>query len=144
MVVGRAVVAPATAQSPQAGVAGAFDGLSTSPSGGRWIIPGPGSSAQVPVANVTPESMAFMNTSSATEHFSASVVTSTTQTVLVTGALAPGATAQVSGNALAPVGLNPVLVRSSGTMAVSADLGPTGMVGVVTMPGIPVSADIGL
>ena len=68
----------------------------------------------------------------------------TKNTVLVTGALAPGATAQVSGNALAPVGLNPVLVHSTGTMAVSEDVGPTGMVGVVTMPGIPLSADIGL
>ncbi len=144
VVVGRAVAAPDTAQSPQAGVAGAIDGLSTFSSSGGWIIPGPGSSAQVPVSNVTPESMAFMNTSNATEHFSASVVTATKHTVLVTGALAPGATAQVGGSALAPVGLNPVLVRSTGTMAVSDDVGPTGMVGVVTMPGLPLSADIGL
>jgi hypothetical protein len=93
---------------------------------------------------VSAESMAFMNTSSTTERFNASVVTATDHTVLVTGALAPGATAQVSGNALAPVGLNPVLVRSTGTMAVSDDVGPTGMVGVVTMPGIPLSAAIGL
>jgi hypothetical protein len=143
VVVGRAVAAPATAQSPQAGLASAVDGHSTSSSSGAWIVPAPGNSVQVPVANVTAESMAFMNTSSATERFSASVVTATADTVLVTGALAPGATAQVSGSALAPVGLNPVLVRSTGTMAVSDDVGPTGMVGVVTMPGIPLSAAIG-
>ncbi len=144
VVVGRVVAAPATAQSPQAGLASAVDGLSTSSTSGAWIIPAPGSSVQVPVGNVSAESMAFMNTSSTTERFSASVVTASDHTVLVTGALAPGATAQVSGNALAPVGLNPVLVRSTGTMAVSNDVGPTGMVGVVTMPGIPLSAAIGL
>ncbi len=144
VVVGRAVAAASTAQSPQAGLAGAVDGLSTASTGGAWIIPGPGTSAQLPVSNVAPQSLAFMNTSDGTEHFSASVLGATTNTVLVAGALAPGATAELSGNALSQVGLHPVLVRSSGTMAVSGDLGPSGMVGVVTMPGLPLSADIGL
>jgi len=35
-------------------------------------------------------------------------------------------------------------VRASGPMAVSEDVGPTGGFGVVTMPGIPLAAAIGL
>jgi hypothetical protein len=86
----------------------------------------------------------LVNTSDATEHFSATAVSGSKNTVLVTGSLAPGTTSEVTGSALAAVGLNPVLVHSTGTMAISEDVGPSGMVGVVTMPGIPLSANIGL
>ncbi len=93
VVVSRAVAAPATAQSPQAGIAGAFEGLSTASSSGEWIVPAPGNSTQTPVSNVAAQGLALMNTSGATEHFSATAVSATKNTVLVTGSLAPGATA---------------------------------------------------
>jgi len=38
--------------------------------------------------------------------------------------------------ALGGAGLDPVLVRTNGPTAVSEDVGPTGSVGVVTMPGV--------
>jgi Family of unknown function (DUF5719) len=144
VVVSRVVAAPATAQTPQAGIAGAFEGLSTTSSSDEWIVPAPGTTTQTPVSGAAPQGLALMNTSGTTEHFTATAVSATKNTVLVTGSLAPGATAQLSGTALVPVGLNPVLVHSTGTMAISEDVGPTGMVGAVTMPGIPLSADIGL
>jgi hypothetical protein len=144
VVVSRAVAAPATAQTPQAGIAGAVEGLSTTSSNDEWIVPAPATTAQMPVSNVAPQGLALVNTSDATEHFSATAVSGSKNTVLVTGSLAPGATSEVTGSALAPVSLNPVLVHSTGTMAISEDVGPSGMVGVVTMPGIPLSADIGL
>jgi len=40
--------------------------------------------------------------------------------------------------------LEPILVRASGPMAVSEDVGPSGGVGVVSMPGIPLAAPIGV
>jgi hypothetical protein len=55
-----------------------------------------------------------------------------------------GATVELSGNSAAAIGLHPVLVQSSGTMGVSEDVGPTGMVGVVTMPGLPLAVPIPL
>ena len=53
VVVSRAVAAPSTAPAPQAGMAAAFDGLSTASSRGEWIIPAPGNTTQVPVGDVT-------------------------------------------------------------------------------------------
>ena len=57
--------------------------------------------------------------------------------------LAAGGMEIVSGPPLAAVGFDPVLVRSSGSLAVSEDLGPTAGLGVVSMPGIPLAAAIG-
>ena len=34
-------------------------------------------------------------------------------------------------------GLNPLLVRSTGSLAISEDVGPSGTYGVVSMPGLP-------
>ena len=39
---------------------------------------------------------------------------------------------------------NPIVVHASGPMAVSEDVGPSGGVGVVSMPGIPLAAAIGV
>ncbi len=50
----------------------------------------------------------------------------------------------VSGSALTGAGLDPIVVRAGGPMAVSEDVGPSGMVGVITMPGLPLAAAIGL
>jgi hypothetical protein len=53
------------------------------------------------------------------------------------------ATLLVSGSALAAAGLDQIIVRASGPMAVSEDAAPSGAVGVVTIPGLPLSALIG-
>ncbi len=144
VVVARAVRAPTTSPSPQAGMATASDGLATTSATGRWVIAPPGTSTKLPVAGARTENLAFMNTSATTEHFSVHVAGGTKDTVLVVGSLRPGATAQLSGSAVASVGVDPVFVQSSGPMAVSADMGPSGMVGVVTMPGIPLAAPVGI
>jgi hypothetical protein len=47
----------------------------------------------------------------------------------------------LSGSVLAGAGLNPLLVRASGSVAISENIGPSGAYGVVTMPGIPL--DVG-
>jgi hypothetical protein len=143
VVVSRSVTAPSSATAPQAGMAAAIDGLSSSSPSDEWIIPAPGTAGHEPVGNVTSQNMAFFNPSGSIEHFRAVVVNGSTDKVLVAGALAPGATAELNASSLASVGLHPVLVSSSGPMAMSDDVGPTGMVGVVTMPGIPLAAAIG-
>jgi hypothetical protein len=45
---------------------------------------------------------------------------------------------------LAVAGLNPIIVRASGPLAVSEDAGPSAGFGVVSMPGIPLAAAIGV
>ena len=63
---------------------------------------------------------------------------------MATGSLAAGTVVVVNGSALTAAGLEPILVRASGPVAVSEDAGPSGGVGVVSMPGIPLAAPIGL
>ncbi len=63
--------------------------------------------------------------------------------VVATGTLAAGSVEIVSGSPLAAAGLDPILVRASGPMAVSEDAGPSAGFGVVSMPGIPLAAAIG-
>jgi hypothetical protein len=58
---------------------------------------------------------------------------------LARGDLAPSASFSFDPPALGGAGLDPVLVRTSGSTAVSEDVGPTGSDGVVTMPGVPLS-----
>jgi hypothetical protein len=49
----------------------------------------------------------------------------------------------LSGPPLTAAGLNPLLVSSSGSVAISEDVAPSGAYGVVTMPGIPLAANVG-
>ncbi len=144
VVVGRTVVLSASAPAAQGGVALAVDGLSEAPSGGAWIVPPPGSSARPAVSGASPNSLALTNTSSAAVHYTAEAVSPSGRTVLAAGAIAPGATVLISGTSLSHAAFEPLVVRAAGTMAVSEDVGPSGGIGVVTMPGIPLAAAIGL
>jgi Family of unknown function (DUF5719) len=144
VVVGRTVVLSASAPAAQGGVALAVDGLSEAPSGGAWIVPPPGSMATPAVTGASPNSLALTNTSSSAVHYTAEAVSSSSRTMLAAGAIAPGATVVVSGSSLSHTAFEPLVVRATGTMAVSEDVGPSGGVGVVTMPGIPLAAAIGL
>jgi hypothetical protein len=144
VVVGRAVAAPQSPQSPQSGLTQAIDVLNIEAPAGEWVVPPPGTAADPAISGVALDYLALANESGAREHFSAYAVAPSGSILLSTGVLVPGGTAIVSGSALAPAGANQILVRASGPMGVSEDLGPTGSIGVVTMPGLPLAARIGL
>lgn len=144
VVVGRNLVLSASAPAAQAGVALGVDGLSQVPSGRAWLVPPPGTSATPAIENAHPNSLALTNTSDAEERYSAEAVTGTGHIVLATGSIAPGGTVLVPENRLSPLAFDPISVRAAGTMAVSEDVAPSGGLGVVTMPGIPLAAAIGL
>ena len=143
VVVGRTVNIPGSTVSPQDGMAVAVDGLSTTPPSGEWVVPPPGTAAEPAVSGVAPAYLALLNTSGGPESYRAFSSTPSGVHVLATGTLAAGSVEIVSGAPLAAAGLHPVLVHSSGPMAVSEDLGPSAGVGVVSMPGIPLAAAIG-
>jgi hypothetical protein len=144
VVVGRTVVLPASAASPQAGLAMAVDALSTASPTGEWVVPPPGTSASPAVSGAAPSQLALMNTSSGGEHYSAYAVTSAGDHPIATGTLATSSAVLVPSSVLTAGALDPIMVRASGPMAISEDAGPSGGVGVVTMPGIPLAARIGL
>ncbi len=144
VVVGRTVVLPASSSAPQAGMALAVDGLSTASPTGAWLVPGPGTAASPAVDGVSLNSLALTNTSGATVRYTVDDVTPSGDRSIGAGTLPAGATGSFSSAALRGAGYDPIVVRASGPMAVSEDLGPSGGVGVVTMPGIPLAAAIGL
>ncbi len=143
VVVGRTVVLSAAAPVAQGGVALAVDGLSQAPSGDTWIVPPPGTAAEPAVTGAAPDSLALTNTSTSVLHYSAEAVSPSGRTLLAAGAIAPGATMLVSGNSLSHTAFDPLVVHAAGTVAVSEDVGPSGGVGVVTMPGVPLAAAVG-
>jgi hypothetical protein len=89
-------------------------------------------------------SLALTNTSGATESYSVDNVNPSGDVSIGSGTLPAGATQSFSGTPLWGAAYDPFIVHASGTMAVSEDLGPSGGTGVVTMPGIPLAAAIGL
>jgi Family of unknown function (DUF5719) len=141
VVAGRTVDFPGSA--PQAGLALAVDGAAQTSPAGEWVVPPPGTPANPATSGVAPNSLALTNTSGAAERFSASAVSSSGPKALASGTLAPGTSALVSSDILAPLAFDQIVVRASGPMAVSEDVGPTGGLGVVTMPGLPLAAPIG-
>jgi hypothetical protein len=142
--VSRTVNVPASAPSPQAGMALAVDGLSSQSATREWVVPPPGTSANPAVSGATPHYLALLNTSGSTETYDAFAATASGNQVIGTGMLAAGTSALLYGSALSAVGLDPIMVRSSGPMAVSEDLDPSGGVGMVSMPGLPLAAPIGV
>jgi hypothetical protein len=143
VVVSRTVSLAGTATPPpQAGVAVAVGGLSTDSPSGEWVVPPPGTSASPAVSGAAPAYLALLNTSTAAETYSAAATTATGSKVVATGTVAPGTAVLVSGSPLTAAGLNPIVVRASGPMAVSEDVGPSAGVGIVSMPGIPLAAAI--
>ncbi len=143
VVVSRTVNIAGSSVSPQEGMAVAVDALSTVSPSSEWVVPPPGTAANSAVSGAAPASLALLNTSAGPETYRAFASLSSGAHVVATGTLAPGSVQIVSGSPLAAAGLNPILVRATGTMAVSEDLGPSAGVGVVSMPGIPLAAAIG-
>ncbi|HEX4127561.1 MAG TPA: DUF5719 family protein [Acidimicrobiales bacterium] len=144
VVVSRTVSLPATATPPPlAGVVVAVDGLSAGTPTHQWVVPPPGSAGTPAVSGAAPASLALFNTSTGSERYTAASISAAGSKVIATGTLAPRTAMVVSGAPLAAAGLDPIVVRASGTMAVSEDAAPTAGLGIVSMPGIPLAAAIG-
>ncbi|MGD0748391.1 MAG: DUF5719 family protein [Acidimicrobiales bacterium] len=144
VVVGRTASMPGSSPAPQAGMAMAVDAASIASPTDEWLVPPPGTSASPAVTGVVLNSLALTNTSGAAESYTVYAVTSSGERAISTATVPGGTTGSVSGAPLQNVGFDPIVVRSSGPMAVSEDAGPSGGIGVVTMPGIPLAAAIGL
>jgi hypothetical protein len=143
VVVSRAVVAPASAAAPQAGVAVAVDGLTSSTPASEWIVPPPGTPARPAVSGVAHGALAILNVGDGGETFHAYTIGPAARHLVASGSLAPGGSAVVTGSTLADTGFDLIVVRADGPMAVSEDFTPSGGVGVVGMPGIALAAPLG-
>jgi hypothetical protein len=143
VVVGRTVLASGSAASPQAGIAPGVAGSSMTSPTREWVFPPPGTSANPAVGGAAPQSLGLSNTSGAPETYRVFGVTTTQQSLLASGTLAPGYFAMVPASALSAAGFDPIVVRADRSLAVSEDLAPSGALGVVTMPGLPLAAAIG-
>ena len=144
VVVGRTASTPGSSTAPQSGMAMAVSGVSTASPTGEWLVPPPGTSASPAVSGVVPNAVAMTNMSGAPESYTVYAVTSSGDRAISAATVPGGTTGSVSGAPLQNAGFDPIVVRSSGPMAVSEDVGPSGGIGVVTMPGIPLAAAIGL
>jgi hypothetical protein len=144
VVVGRTVQAPGSAASPQAGLAPGIAGSSMTSPTGEWVVPPPGTSANPAVGGAAPNSLALSNTSGAPATYHVDAATTTGQRLLASGTLAPGFFSLVPASALSAAGFDPIVVRADRSLAVSEDLVPSGALGVVTMPGLPLAAAIGV
>ena len=142
VVVGRTVVLPSVDSAPQAGMALAVDGLSARSPTGTWVVPPPGTSANPAVQGAAPASLALTNTSGTAESYEVFALSTSGHRPIAAGTLSAGTTAAILGGSLMAAGLDPIIVRADGPMAVSEDVGPSGGVGVVTMPGLPLAAGI--
>ena len=144
VVVSRTVNLPSAATPPpQSGMVVGVGGLSADSPSGEWVVPPPGTSASPAVSGAAPAYLALFNPSTTAESYSVAASTATGSKVVATGTVAPGTTVLVSGSPLTAAGLNPIVVRATGSLAVSEDVGPSAGIGIVSMPGIPVAAAIG-
>jgi Family of unknown function (DUF5719) len=144
VVVGRTVVVAPSSTGPQAGMAAAVGAWSSGSAVLQWVVPPPGNAATPAVPGAAPTYLALHNVTGTPEHYSAQLVSPSGTKGLAIGVLRPNETVVVPGLSAANGGLEQVLVRSDGPAAVSEDLQPSGGVGVVSMPGLPLAAPIGL
>jgi hypothetical protein len=143
VVVGRSFAAPSTAPAPQEGLSNAVDVLTAATRTHSWVVPSPGLTATPVVPGAFPAHLALTNLSAHAETYVIEVVEASGLKAIAKGSLAPGASYSLDPPALGGAGLDPVLVRTNGSTAVSEDVGPTGGYGVVTMPGIALSRATG-
>jgi hypothetical protein len=144
VVVNRTVQAPGSAASPQAGLAPGVAGFSMTSPTGEWVVAPPGTAAKPAVGGATRNSLALSNTSGAPVTYRVFAVTTSRQRLLASGTLAPGLFSLVPAADLTAAGFDPIVVRADGSLGVSEDLTPSGALGVVTMPGIPLAGAIGV
>jgi hypothetical protein len=94
------------------------------------------------VSGAAPEYLALFNASASSETYSATATTASGNKVVAAGTLQAGTEVVVPASTLAVAGLDPIVVRASGPLAVSEDVGPSAGIGMVSMPGIPLAAAI--
>ena len=140
VVVSRTVTLPGAASAPQSGMAMAVDRRSTVSPAGMWVVPPPGTSANPAVGGAGAAYVGLVNTATSAAHYDAFVVTSSGTRQIATGTL----------RARSPFRLRALQCRAQrrhrarrGTVAVSESANPSGGIGVVTMPGLPMAAAIG-
>jgi uncharacterized protein DUF5719 len=142
VVVGRSVGAPSSAQAPQASVAIGVGELSTMAPHHLWVVPSPGSTAMPAMTGVLPAHLALSNSTRIPERYVIYVMTPSGTRMVASGTLGPAAFIALGDSVLFAAGLNPLLISGSGPLAISEDVGPTGTLGVVTMPGIPLAGNL--
>jgi len=131
VIVGRSIVAPRGAASPQAGLTGG-----TTVAAPSWLVVGPGRPGNPLVPGATIQTMAIANPGSSSVEV--------TVTPLAGGR--PVAMVTVAGNGLVVLGaaavggLRPLVVNASGPVSVEIDEGPTGAPGIVSASGFPFAA----
>jgi hypothetical protein len=136
VVVGRLVVASSLAQAPQAGVANAIDGLTSTWPSHQWLVPSPGSTATPAYSGALPEHLALANPTGSAEHFVVLVMTPDGTRTILSGSVRAHQGTMIGGSTLFGAGLYSLIVRASGPLSVSEDVGLSGAFGVITMPGI--------
>jgi hypothetical protein len=139
VIVGRLVAAASTETAPQDGAATGVDALSAAAPARSWVLPSPGSAADPAVPGAAPAHLALTNLSRHRETYVIEVMRRSGLQTIASGSVRSTLSFSLDQAILARAGLNPLIVTSSGSMAVSEDVGPTGTYGVVTMPGIPLS-----
>ncbi len=131
IVVGRTVVAPAGAASPQAGIS---PGITTATM--HWLVMGPGRPGSPGVAGGARHSLAVADPGNSP--------VDVTVTRLDTGKVMATATVAAHGNVVFSAaqigGLDPVLVTASGPVTVESDDSPSGAPGIVASSGFPIGA----
>ncbi len=143
VVVGRVVAAPSSSQAPQDGMAIAVGALTAAAPSRQWVVPSPGSPADPVLPGAMLAHLAVTNVSAHRETYVVAVKGPKRTLTLASGSIRPGTTFSLDPAILARAGLSPVTVSVSGRAAVSQDVGPSGSIGVVTMPGIPLSLEGG-
>jgi len=143
VVVGRIVVAATSPQAPQDGVSTAVDALNSDFPTRRWVVPSLGPPEHPALPGASPDKLALTNVSAAPERYVIDAMGPSGLRTIASGAIAASASLWLVAAILSRAGLSPLVVRSSGPSAVSEDVGPTGSLGVVTMPGIPLTASLG-
>ena len=139
VVVGRPVTAPSGASQPQFGLAMGVDALSASAPSDEWVVPSPGTSASPAVSGVLPAHLGLSDTGRRAVHYAVDVLLPAGDHMIASGTVGPGHFVSLGDSVLFPAGLNPLVVRTSGPVALSEDVGPAGTLGVITMPGIPLA-----
>jgi hypothetical protein len=103
------------------------------------VVPSLGSSSQPALPGASPDKLGLTNLSARRERYVISVMRPSGVRVLTSGEITASSSLWLGASVLSRAGLSPLVVSASGPAAISEDIGPTGTLGVVTMPGIPLA-----
>jgi hypothetical protein len=140
VVVARVVAASPLATAPQAGLQNGVSGLTATWPSRVWLVPSPGSTAMPAYTSALPEHLALANPTGSSVHFVVLTMTPTGTRQVDAGTVGAHSNVALGGKNLFTAGLYPLVVRGTGPLAVSEDVGPSGAIGAVTMPGVPIDS----